>query len=97
MSSSYDSVLIHTSLECVVLAFCTHWQFEEGEGSAPPTRIWSNLPQWIAHLWQLNPAPQLGGPGRAPPEGWIGFPLARRPSPRNTHFYFPVITPNGGL
>lgn len=35
MSSSYDSVLIHTSLECVVLAFCTHWQFEDGKGSAP--------------------------------------------------------------
>lgn len=45
MSSSYDSVLIYTSLKCVALAFCTHWQFEEGEGFAPPVRTWSNLPQ----------------------------------------------------
>ena len=61
MSSSYDSVLIYTSLKCVVLAFCTHWQFEEGEGFAPPMRTWSNLPQLNTPLWRLNPALQLGG------------------------------------
>lgn len=55
MSSSYDSVLIYTSLKCVVLAFCTHWQFEEGEDSPllgdlgrtlHPLRRWTQLYNW---------------------------------------------------
>lgn len=62
MSSSYDSVLIYTSLKCVVLAFCTRWQFEEGETFAPPLRTWSNLPLLNVPLWQLNPALQPEGP-----------------------------------
>lgn len=35
MSSSHDSVPTYTSLECVALAFCTPWHFEEREDPLP--------------------------------------------------------------
>ena len=63
MSSSYDSVLIYTSLKCVALAFCTHWQFEEGEDSPlcrdlgrtlHPFRRWTQLYNWEEAVHDLQ-------------------------------------------
>ena len=83
MSSSYDSVLIYTSLECVVLAFCTHWQLEEGEGSAlrwEPGATFHGESAFVA----AKPSSAAGSSGWAPPEGLERLSAAQKISKKHT-------------
>lgn len=63
MSSSYDSVLIYTSLKCVALAFCTHWQFEKGEDFAAVFHGHTSPP-----LTPTRSSSAVGSPELAPPK-----------------------------
>lgn len=83
MSSSYDSVLIYTSLECVVLAFCTHWQLEEGEGSAlrwEPGATFHSESAFVA----AKPSSAAWSSGWAPPEGLERLSTAQKISKKHT-------------
>ena len=75
MPSSYDSPLIYTSLECVVLAFCTNRHFGDGED------LERKFPGGTC------PGPRYQLCGWAP--GSTLHPLPGRPSPKGTRFRFP--------
>ena len=83
MPSSYDSPLIYTSLECVVLAFCTNRHFGDRE----------DLERKFPGGTCPGPRYQLCGwaPGSTLP------PAARKAFSKRHTFSLPEVFPGGGL